>query len=439
MSLRRHSRKNSITEIDHHAIPGHATIQSNLRYNCRLMIPVNEAIRIVREQTPVLDSEAVVLANARGRYLAEDIVADSDLPPFDRSQMDGYAVRAADIQQPPVRLKIVGESAAGAGWHNELHVGEAVRIMTGAPVPRGADSVQQVELTREPDGSDEVEILRSVELGRSIVRRGAEIKAGDRVLQRGEQINAAKMAVLASFGYATVRVHRRPRVAVLATGTELVSVDQKPGQDQIRDSNNYSIEAYAQITGAILKRLPLASDDTKLLKEQLNEAAATSDLVITSGGVSMGVYDFTKPALKELGAQIFFERVALKPGKPTVFARMPDDALAFGLPGNPVSVSVTFNLFARTALLAMQGAIEPELEEQCALLASNVRGAPERDSYLPAQLQTDEDGHLIAEPLKWGGSSDFVAFAHAMALIILPAGAKMWQADTRVKVVHLPG
>jgi len=176
------------------------------------MIPVSEAIRIVREQAPVLESESVGLTEALGRFLAEDIVADSDMPPFDRSQMDGYALRAEDIQNTPVRLRIVGESAAGSGWHNELQAGEAVRIMTGAPVPSGADSVQQVELTRDLDGIGEVEILRSVELGRSIVRRGAEIKAGDQVLQRGEQINAAKMAVLASFGYATVRVHRRPRV-----------------------------------------------------------------------------------------------------------------------------------------------------------------------------------------------------------------------------------
>lgn len=402
------------------------------------MIPVSEAIKIVREWTPLLDSESVELTDACGRYLAEDIIADSDLPPFDRSQMDGYALRAGDIQNPPVRLKIVGESAAGAGWHNELHSGEAVRIMTGAPVPRGADSVQQVELTRETDSSGEVEILRRVELGRSIVKRGSEIKVGERVLQRGEQITAAMMAVLASFGNATVRVIKQPRVAVLATGSELVSVEQTPGQDQIRDSNNYSIEAYARITGAIVERLPLAGDDTKLLKEQLAQAAQAFDVIITSGGVSMGAYDFTKPALKQLDAHIFFERIALRPGKPTVFARLPSGTLAFGLPGNPVSVSVTFNLFARTALLAMQGATQPELETQVALLARNVKGAAERESYLPARLQTDEDGHLIAEPLKWGGSSDFVSFARAIALIVVPADVKTVEPGSKVKIVRLP-
>src|SRR5882672_10978697 len=179
------------------------------------MIPVSEAIRIVGEQTRTLATELVPLVHARGRILAQHVVADSDLPPFDRSQMDGYAVRANDIQALPMRLKIVGESAAGRGWHNEMRAGEAVRIMTGAPVPMGADSVQQVELTREVN-SDEVEVLESVAVGRSIVRRGAEIKSGETVLQTGELISAATIAVLASFGCAEIMVGRQPKVAVLA-------------------------------------------------------------------------------------------------------------------------------------------------------------------------------------------------------------------------------
>ena len=402
------------------------------------MIPVSEAIRIVRERTSTLQTELVELADARGRVLAQDIVADSDLPPFDRSQMDGYAVRAGDVQTLPTRLKIVGESAAGRGWHHETKSGEAVRIMTGAPVPAGADSVQQVELTRELHETAEVEILQAVALGRSIVERGSEIKAGERVLAAGEQITAAMMAVLASFGYAQVKVGRRPTVAVLATGSELVSIDQKPGQDQIRDSNNFTIGAYAELAGAIVERLPLASDDTSLLKQQITDAAERSDIVVTSGGVSVGAYDFTKPALKELGAEIFFERVALRPGKPTVFARLPGGTLFFGLPGNPVSVSVTFNLFARTAMLAMQGAKNPELPQDWAVLTRSVKGAVERESYLPAQLSTTEAGLLTAEPLKWSGSSDFVGFVRATSLIIVPQGTRMLEAGTKVRVMRLP-
>lgn len=408
------------------------------------MISVADAIHIVKEQTRPLTAERVPLADARGRFLVEDIVADSDLPPFDRSQMDGYAVRASDVETTPAQLKLVGESAAGRGWHQEMQAGQAVRIMTGAPVPAGADSVQQVELTRELDGLEGdnigrvVEILEPVSLGRSIVRRGNEIKTGETVLTAGEQINAGMMAVLASFGYAEVKVGKRPRVAVLATGSELVDISQQPGQDQIRDSNNYSIGAYAEIAGAIVERLPLAGDDTSLLKRQISEAAERCDIVITSGGVSVGVYDFTKAALKELDAQVFFERVALRPGKPTVFAQLPNGTLFFGLPGNPVSVSVTFNLFARVAILKMQGANQTELRQDTAVLGKSVKGAAQRESYLPAQLFTDDAGSLIAQPLKWGGSSDFVAFARGTSLIIVPPDVGVLETGTKVRVVYLP-
>ncbi len=399
------------------------------------MIPVSEAIDLVKAQLKPLPAESVPLTESAGRFLAVDVTADSDLPPFDRSQMDGYAVRSADVEQTPVRLKIVGESAAGRGWRQEMHAGEAVRIMTGAPVPKGADSVQQVELTREI--SNEVEVFEPVTLGKSIVHRGDEIKQADVVLRAGERINSAAVAVLASFGYARVEVGKRPRVSVLATGSELVSVHEQPGTDQIRDSNNYTIGAYARDAGAEVKLLPLAGDDTALLKRQIHEAASRSDIVITSGGVSVGAYDFTKTALRELGAEIFFERVRLRPGKPAVFARLPDGPLFFGLPGNPVSVSVTFNLFARAAILAMQGAKQTGLQTSSAVLARTVKGAMERESYLPATLKTDENARLTAEPLKWGGSSDFVTFARATALVVVPQDIRTVEAGSIVRILHL--
>jgi molybdopterin molybdotransferase len=402
------------------------------------MITVDEAIRITREQTRPLPLQFVELEDALSRFLAEDVVADSDLPPFDRSQMDGYAVRAADTKDAPVQLQVVGESVAGAGWHNEVAAGQAVRIMTGAPVPKGADSVQQVELTRELDGGSTVEIQRAADLGKSIVRRGSEIRAGETVLRSGEQITAAMMAVLASFGYAQVSVRREPKVAVLATGSELVDVKQKPGQDQIRDSNNYSIGAYAALAGGIVKLMPLTSDSPKMLKRQISSAAKASDVIITSGGVSMGVYDFTKTVLKELDAEIFFERVALRPGKPIVFARLPNGVLVFGLPGNPVSVAVTFNLFARTSLLVMQGAQYPDLPQEWAILERTVKGSADRESYLPCQLRTGEAGHVLAQALIWGGSSDFVAFARADGLIRVPTGVQRLEIGSAVRVVRLP-
>ncbi|HEX8294058.1 MAG TPA: gephyrin-like molybdotransferase Glp [Pyrinomonadaceae bacterium] len=403
------------------------------------MIPVAEAVRIVVEQAEPLPAERVALGEALGRVLAEDVFADTDLPPFDRAQMDGYAVRSEDVRETPARLRVAGEAAAGSGWRGTLRRGEAVRIMTGAPLPSGADSVQQVEVTREEEDGAVVIVERATEPGQFYVPRASEVRKGERVLGAGEEVNAARMAVLASFGYAEVSVGRRPRVAVLATGTELVQVGERPGEDQIRDSNSYSLAAYAALAGAVVERLPFAGDEPELLRDEIGRAAARSDVLVLSGGVSMGRYDFTKAALSALGAELFFERVALRPGKPTVFARLPGGALVFGLPGNPVSVSVTFNLFARAALRVMQGALRPELLEEAAVLARPVKGAAERASYLPAALSTDDGGRLLAAPLRWGGSSDFVAFARATALVIVPAGVKVADAGSVLNVVRLPG
>jgi molybdenum cofactor synthesis domain-containing protein len=317
-----------------------------------------------------------------------------------------------------------------------MKAGEAVRIMTGAPVPAGADSVQKVEVTSEAGGL--VEIAEATRPGQFVVARASEIKAGEIVLRAGEEIAAARMAALASFGYAVVKVAKRPRVAVLATGSELVAINAQPGKDQIRDSNSYSLGAYAQLAGAEVERLPLVGDDPELLKREIAQAAARVDMLILSGGVSMGVYDFTKAALLALDAEVFFERVSLRPGKPTVFARL-GRTLVFGLPGNPVSVSVTFNLFARTALRAMQGCKDVAMIEEWAVLSRQAKGAIERESYLPARLISNEDGTLLAEPLKWGGSSDFVAFAQATALLIVPAGVHYLDAGAKVRVVRLAG
>jgi molybdopterin molybdotransferase len=400
------------------------------------MISVEEAIRIVLSKSSPVSVETVDLDTAMGRVLAEDIIADTDLPPFNRAQMDGFALRSADASRVPVRLAIVGESAAGSGWHNVLQSGEAVRIMTGAPVPEGADCVQKVEVTREFDST--VEISEAPDPGQFIVVKASEVRSGERVIPRGTRLNAAMVAALAAFGYGRPRVYVQPRVSVIPTGSELVRVDETPGRDQIRDSNGFSLSAYAKLAGAIVERVPVAIDDPELLKEQIAAATKRSDMVVLSGGVSMGVYDFTKAALRQLGAEIFFERVSLRPGKPTVFARL-GQTLIFGLPGNPVSVSVTFNLFARTALLAMQGDTSPLLEEVNAVLTRGLKGAAERASYLPGIFKTDAEGKLLVEPLKWGGSSDFVAFTQATALIIVPAGVGRFEDGQVVRTLKLPG
>jgi molybdenum cofactor synthesis domain-containing protein len=387
---------------------------------------------MISRETRPLPAEAVDISEAVGRVLAEDIVADMDMPPFNRAQMDGYAVRAADVEDAPVSLKVVGESAAGRGWHNEMNVGEAVRIMTGAPIPAGADAVQKVELTSEDNGV--VTIGKSVDVGQSIVERGEEIGKGGTIFSAGTIVTENMIASLAAFGYAKVLVSKRPLVTILPTGTEIVEIDEKPGADQIRNSNAVMLKAFADRYGAA-STLPIARDDINDLEGKIKTAVENSDILVITGGVSVGKYDLTKTALRGLGAEIFFERLQLKPGKPTVFARL-GNALVFGLPGNPVSTAVTFYLFVQKAMLLMQHAEQSGLRPGYAVLTRSGKGAKDRDSYLPATLKTGNGGRLFAEPLKWGGSSDFVGFARAEALIIVPAGKAFDEGDV-VEIVFL--
>ena len=386
------------------------------------MITVSAALDIIERETTKLGAGRVAIEQAVGRVLAEDVVADSDMPPFDRSQMDGYAVRAADTKDAPVTLKLVGESAAGRGWKGRLKAGEAVRIMTGAPLPAGADAVQKIELTSEAEGT--VTLNESTAKGRFIVSKGKEIKKGTTVLRRGTRISPANISVSAAFGYAKLKVSKRPRVAILATGTEIVPIAKRPKPDQIRNSNSVMLAALCEAAGAETIVHPTVGDKLEDLTAAISSAAKTSDLVITTGGVSVGKYDLTKEAITGLGAEIFFEKVKLKPGKPTVFARL-KKAYFFGLPGNPVSAAVTFHLFVRRALMLLQSASAVELPTGFAVIDGEAKGTRERDSYLPASLATDSEGRLLAVPLRWHGSSDFIGFANAEALVRVPAGTSL--------------
>ncbi|HEV7643681.1 MAG TPA: gephyrin-like molybdotransferase Glp [Pyrinomonadaceae bacterium] len=393
------------------------------------MIPISEAIKIIKLEIAPLKAEKISLAEASGRVLAEDIVSDTDLPPFDRSQMDGFAVLAADTKKTPVTLTLVGESAAGAGWHRTLKPGQAVRIMTGAPVPRGADAVQKLELAN--DNGRSVEILGPVEPGNFIVHKAAEIKKGETLFKRGETLNSGMLAALASFGYARVRVARRPRIGILVTGSEIVPVSAKPKRDQIRDSNSTLLRAYAEKCGAEVTTLSPVGDDPGRLKKVIaaaTRAAKNFDLLVISGGVSVGKYDFTKRVLQGLGAEVFFEKLSLKPGKPMVFAKVGKTPV-FGLPGNPVSVAVTFHLFVRTALMLMQAAAEPELARGNAVVISKIKAAKERDSMLPVRVETDAKGRMVIESLRFTGSSNFVAFARANALVFVPQAKDLKNGD----------
>lgn len=381
------------------------------------MISVDKALRIIERESKPLGLERIDLTESIGRTLAENIVADSDLPPFDRSQMDGYALRARDTRKVPVNLLVVGESAAGSGWHHELKPGEAVRIMTGAPVPAGADSVQKVELAKELNGV--VSLIDTVGKRENIVRKGTEIRKGEVVLRAGTLITPEMIATPAAFGYAKVKVAKRPRVAIIPTGSEIVPVARKPKRDQIRDSNSVMLKALCDQAGTIATIFPCVTDELAYLTGAMRAALRDNDIVVTTGGVSVGKYDLTKAAFAKVGAKLMFEKVALKPGKPAVFAVRGRKVL-FGLPGNPVSAAVTFHLFVRRAIMLMQSAVRAAAQRGFAVLNSPLKGNRLRDTYLAATFATSADGKLITVPLPSAGSSDLVAFARAEALIVVP-------------------
>lgn len=406
------------------------------------MIPILEALKMIERETSALPPETIELEDAVGRVLAENVVADMDLPPFDRSQMDGFAVRSDDTRNAPVKLKIIGESVAGKGFDGRLKKGEAVRTMTGAPLAAGADSVQKVEATTERDGF--VELGEPTKPWQNINKFASEIEQGATVFETGECVTEQMIAALASFGYARPKVFQRPRVSIFSTGTEIVEIHETPQKDQIRNSNSMMLKALAEKAGARAEIRPQVRDDFESLKTALAEAvglrpdgrAKKSDsrnskpaILIVTGGVSVGDYDFTKPVLRELGAEIFFEKVSLKPGKPAVFGKL-NDVLIFGLPGNPVSVAVTFYLFARAAIRLAQAARDYELKRGFAVCSGKIKGAKERDCFLPVSLSTDKKGRLAIESLRFSGSSNFIAFARADALVFIPRGKNLEKDET---------
>ncbi|MGI8884483.1 MAG: molybdopterin molybdotransferase MoeA [Pyrinomonadaceae bacterium] len=397
------------------------------------MISISEALKIIERESFSLSAETIDLENSVSRVLAQTIKADMDLPPFNRSQMDGFAVKSKDTKDAPVRLKIIGESVAGKGFDERIKTGETVRIMTGARVPDGADAVQKVELTEETDGF--VEIKEPAKSGQNINLFASEIETGTKIFGNGEIVTAQMIAAIASFGYAKIKVFRRPKIAILSTGSEIVEISEKPQKDQIRNSNSIMLKVFAESYGDA-EILQHVADDVESLTAAIENALKNYDVLITTGGVSVGDHDYTKPVLKELGAEIFFEKVSLKPGKPTVFAKR-GKCLIFGLPGNPVSSAVTFYLFVRTAILRMQSAKNCELKKVFAVVADKIKAAKERDSVLPASVVTNEKGELMIESLRLNGSSNFIAFARANALVFVPQ-AKNLEAGDVAEVMFLP-
>jgi molybdopterin molybdotransferase len=393
-----------------------------------LVLSFEEARRVVEHHASNMaptSTERIGLLQAAGRVLAEPIAADRDIPPFPRSTRDGYAVRAADLQALPAKLKVIGEIKAGPQLGQSklaMNSGEAFSIMTGAPVPVGADAVVMVEYTSQQ--GDSVAMTRGSAHGENIVAQGAEATRGSLLLDRGARLNEAAIALVASVGKAQLQVYAKPRVAVLTTGDEIVELDAEIGPAQIRNSNTYSLAVQIQRAGGEPVLLTIAPDEPRRLR-QLIEQGLESDLLIMTGGVSMGRYDLVEQVLGELEAEFFFTGAKIQPGRPIVFGRVRSASAAsspkyfFGLPGNPVSTMVTFELFARPILEAMSGATPHPLTFLHARLKSEIHIKPGLTRFLPAILSGEFEKSQVAL-VSWQGSGDIAARSRANCCIVIP-------------------
>jgi molybdopterin molybdotransferase len=394
-----------------------------------IVLSFEEARRVVEQQAALVSApatESVDLLSALDRVLSESVVADRDLPPFPRSTRDGYAVRSADVTHIPARLDVIGEIKAGASLDKiptNIGTGQAAAIMTGAPVPAGADAVVMVEYTSQREA--QVEVTRSVAAGENIVPRGAEARAGVPLLNRGLRMNAASVALAASVGKSSLQVYTRPRVAVLTTGDEIVNIDAVPGPTQIRNSNSYSLAAQIRKAGGDPVILPIAPDEIQGLG-RLIQHGLKADLLILTGGVSMGRYDLVEQALTEMHAEFFFTGAKIQPGRPVVFGQCADATPTgkpagyfFGLPGNPVSTMVTFELFVRPMLEALGGESKRNLTFPHARLKKEVRIKTGLTRFLPATLSGEFERSEV-ELVPWQGSGDIAATARANCYAVIP-------------------
>ena len=389
---------------------------------------IDEALRLVLESVRPLEAEDVPVGEAPGRWPARDAVAAVDLPPFDSSAMDGYAVRAADT---PGVLRVAAQSAAGRPAAAALAAGEAFGISTGAVVPEGADAVVPVEVTESHGDSVRVE---AVAVGDNVRPRGGDIRAGDVVVRAGSRLGPAQVGALAAVGIGTVECRRRPRVALLATGTELRRPGEPLGPGEIYESNTTLLAAQLRSAGALSEPLDAVADDEQATRTALARGLE-ADVLITSGGVSVGPHDLVRAALVELGAEEVFWRVAVKPGKPVVFARR-GATLVFGLPGNPVSSLVGFELFVRPALYALQGAAAPGPAYEPGLLAAPLRRGPDRDELVRARALPSEEGMRL-EPVAGQASHMIARAAAADALVLVPRGEGELAAGASVRWLRI--
>lgn len=390
------------------------------------MLSYEAARRLVVETAAGLQSniltETVDLVNdpslVLGRILAEEVVADREYPPFNRATRDGYAVRSADVAAAPRTLRVVGESKAGTAFDGRIAAGECVRIMTGAALPVDTDSVVMLEHTRpaETAAKDAVVIERPVQAGQNFVPAGTETRAGQVVLRHKARLGFAELALAAQVGQRRVCVYRRPRVAILSTGDEVVAVDQQPGPFEIRNSNSISLSAQTTLAGADPVLLDNAPDRVPELRARI-ECGLEEDILVLSGGVSVGKYDLVESVLRDLGAKFLFDSVEIRPGRPAVFGTC-RGKLVFGLPGNPVSTMVTFELFAVPAIDILGGSDPRPLPSFKAKLAKPVDEKAGLAHFLPAVVSWPK-GEPEVSQLPWQGSGDVAAVALANCFLVV--------------------
>jgi molybdopterin molybdotransferase len=381
------------------------------------------AVELVASRLDARETESVSLLAALNRILAEPVIADRDIPPFPRAARDGFAVRAADVLHAPVTLRVLGEIRAGADPASicaELQPRTAVEIMTGASVPNGANAVVMVEHTSNYI-ADTVDIQRSALAGTNVAATGSEARAGETLLKRGSRMSYVAIAAAASVGRSEVTVFTKPRVAILSTGDEVVDINARPGPYQIRNSNSYSVAVQVTMAGGEPVVLPIAPDEPERLQELIAEGLK-HDLLLMTGGVSMGKHDLVEPVLEKLNATIHFTGAYIQPGKPIVFGEAEPAGKRtpfFGLPGNPVSTMVTFELFVRPVIDALNGARPSPLLFTKAKLGSPIRARTGLTRFLPATLSGSLSDTSV-ELVRWHGSGDFVATARANCYIVVP-------------------
>lgn len=403
------------------------------------LVPAETAQSLVFEGAGPLGVEKVRLEEASGRVLAEDLSSKRTQPPFPASAMDGYAVRHSDIAATPVTLRVTGQSAAGRPFDGTVGPGECVRIFTGAPVPDGADTVVIQENTRQGDGT--VEILTGAVKGRNIRAEGLDFRKGDVLIQAGTVLEPQFLALAASMNHALVPVWRRPRVAILATGDELVMPGNEPGPGQIIASNTFAVEAIARNAGADTHNTGIALDTKQDLRERISrEIDAGADLIVTTGGASVGDHDLVRPVLEELGFRFVFVKLAIRPGKPLIHARAEIGGRlvrVLGLAGNPVSSIIASHIFVAPLIRRLCGHPPESLEPVAARLAEPIPGNDERQDYMRAIAERLPDGSLSARAFATQDSSMLATLARANCLIVRPVRAPAAEAGDSVPVILL--